>query len=49
LAADPDITRAAKFMIERHREHAWPSAISRAQNLLARSQEEANGIWFQIA
>jgi hypothetical protein len=49
LAADPDITRAAKFMIELHGEHAWPSAISRAKNLLARGQEEASAIWLQIA
>jgi hypothetical protein len=36
-------------MIERHGEHAWPLAVSRAKDLLARSQKGASLIWFEIA
>ena len=49
LAADLYITRAAKYMVERHGEQAWPLAVGRAKDLLARSQKEASLIWFEIA
>jgi hypothetical protein len=49
LTADPDITRAAKYMIEKHGEQAWPAAVSRATHLHVRGQEGASVLWRQVA
>ena len=47
--ADPDIDRAARYMIKEHGDYAWPRAVNRAKRLLARGQGGANVIWIRVA
>jgi len=36
-------------MIDEYGEHAWPSAVSHAKDLLANGQKEASVKWFEVA
>jgi hypothetical protein len=49
LATGREITRTARSMIDEYGGHAWPSAISRAKDLLASGQKEASVKWFEVA
>ncbi len=49
MVEDPDIRRAAKFMIERHGANAAPAAAARASELLSSGDIGAAEIWRQIA
>jgi hypothetical protein len=48
LAADPDITRAVKYMIDQHGEDAAIRASLRADELLAERDEEGSAVWRRI-
>ena len=49
MATGREITRTARSMIDEYGEHAWPSAVSHAKDLLANGQKEASVKWFEVA
>ena len=48
MADDPDIIRAAKFMIARHGRSAVLAAAKRANDLVGNGQPRAGAIWLRI-
>jgi hypothetical protein len=48
MVDDPDIWRAASFLVKRHGPDAAEVAAQRADELLARGDSEGSAIWIRI-
>ena len=45
---DPDLLRAARFMIDKYGEHAALMAAKRAHDLVMAGQRQAAAIWIRV-